>query len=449
MSEKSPLTGSGYDHDDGSKKKRNIIIVGVILFLIVAVAITVTLVVVLKKKHETESLRQRLNGISNNLGELSKGVENFWNARGLDTEYSGFYGTLNREGESIQPDTKSLLQQSQHLWSYATLSQLKDSTTNREYLNKLYIFLTESFYQRGIDYGQFYYLVNRFGNETLNDRFELYAEAYTILGIAKYYDVTQDEHSFEYFDELQEDIDRSAHDPVYGGYNTSYDRFGNPFPTTSKDTFTHLALMEAFTEQLVVDYADDELKARLGEIISIFLNNLTQQENYFRQLSTYSWGPSTVTTQNYGLDLEAIWALRAATKILDSNAVTDDFVKRIGGAASSRGFDSEKGGYFFEGNPDGQVTNKDKVYWVQASSLLGNWELYTITKDNTYLDRIEKTISWIQNDQVDKDYGEWYERVDANGTVVDIKGSHYKSSFHNIRATLWLKSFIDEYAEEL
>jgi len=406
------------------------------------------LVVVLKKKHQTETLRTRLNNIATNLGDLSNGVENFWNAKGLDTQYSGIYGTLDQQGNSIQPDTKSLLQQSQHLWSYAALSQLKNSTTSWSYMNKLYVFLTESFYQRGIDYGQFYYLVSRDGATVVDDNFKIYAEAFTILAISKYYEVTQDEHSFEYFDELTEDMDRQAHDPVYGGFNNTFDPSGNPYTTVSKDTYAHLALMEGFTEQLLVEAGDETVIARLGEIVYIFLNRLAQ-DNYFRQTSTYSWAATGNTNQNYGLDLEAVWALRAAAKALGSNNVTDDFVKRIGGAASSRGFDNDKGGYFFEGDSNGQVTNKDKVYWVQASSLLGNWELYQITKDTTYLDRIEKTVSWIQNNQVDKDYGEWYETVFAAGNITTTKGTHLKSSFHNIRATLWLKSQINTYADDL
>lgn len=64
---------------------------------------------------------------------------------------------------------------------------------------------------------------------------------------------------------------------------------------------------------------------------------------------------------------------------------------------------------------------------------------------------MEATITWLANYQTDPVYGELYEAILDNETLVssDNKGTHTKSSFHDIRATFYLQQLINNYVSSL
>jgi len=314
-------------------------------------------------------------------------------------------------------------------------------------MSNLYTFLTESFYDRGIDYGQFFSIISRDGLTVIDDSFQIYAEAFTILGIAQYYAVTNDQRVIGYFEELFDDIDRNSHDTVYGGYNNTYDPYGNPYNATRKDVFAHLALLEALNVIYETDPTDLNVPPRLLEIFNIFVNTIIQPTNYCHQLFDYDWTLLGNPLQNYALDLEIVYTLRKTGQLLGLTNTSDPIVQVFGVPASDNGYDSTNGGYYWQGPPGAAPSDYTKRYWDQASALLGNWALYDLTKNPIYLDRIEGTIKWITTSQVDTTYGEWFSAVAPDGTFPDgtNKGTYIKSSFHPLRATIYLQNTINSY----
>jgi len=411
----------------------------------------------LKKEEEENLIKTRLNNIASTLNTQSVGIQNFWNAYGPDNEYGinlGFYGTISRNGTAIQPDSKSLLQISQHMWSYSTLysydrTNVGAMTTSQNLFN----FLIQSFYQVGEIYGNFYYLVDRNGSTILDDTYHIYAEAFTLLGLGQYYTFNNNEIIQLYFEHLLTDMDYSAHDPVYGGYNATYDPYGNPYsPPIVKDVFSHLVLLEALTFLYQLDPTDDEIHTQLLEVYDLFFTQIVQsQPPYVQPYFAYNWNKVGGAIQFYGVDLETVWAIYQAAEALGFTNDTIQFLTSFGAAASSAGFDNNYGGYFYSGVPGGAANNLTKEYSTQCSSLLGNWQLYVITKDETYLSRMESTITWLSTYQTDSQYGELYEAVVDNGTVVSStdKGTQTKSSFHDIRATFYLQQQINSYVSSL
>lgn len=47
---------------------------------------------------------------------LRVNVLSFWARHGLDNEYGGIHGTLDRAGRPISPTAKGLIQQTRHIW---------------------------------------------------------------------------------------------------------------------------------------------------------------------------------------------------------------------------------------------------------------------------------------------------------------------------------------------
>jgi mannose/cellobiose epimerase-like protein (N-acyl-D-glucosamine 2-epimerase family) len=40
----------------------------------------------------------------------------FWQQHGLDSEFGGFHGTLDRAGTPVSPTNKGLIEQTRHIW---------------------------------------------------------------------------------------------------------------------------------------------------------------------------------------------------------------------------------------------------------------------------------------------------------------------------------------------
>ena len=113
--------------------------------------------------------------------------------------------------------------------------------------------------------------------------------------------------------------------------------------------------------------------------------------------------------------------------------------------AANYGFDAERGGYFEEGIPHGPVTGWEKLWWVQFDALPGLWWTYRLTGERLYLERLLKTLDWLQRGQRDPEFGEWYWGVRRDGTLGDngdVKGELWKTAYHNVRALLLTEDWI-------
>ena len=70
-----------------------------------------------------------------------------------------------------------------------------------------------------------------------------------------------------------------------------------------------------------------------------------------------------------------------------------------------------------------------------------------LTGDTVHLDRLERTVDWIENYQRDSQYGEWFARISADGSISggDYKGSEWKTSYHTTRALVFVNRWITDY----
>jgi len=371
MDESQPLKGGrGIRDETDSKKKRQYIIIGIVIFLLVAIAIAVTLAVVLKKKEQTNDLKIRLSAISSSLLTQTSYVTSFWNAYGPDnvnaniSEPSGFYGTLNMTGGSIFPTNKTLLQISQHLYAYSSLARFQNNAQYIPIAQDLYGFLTYAFYQVGaFDNGEFFYLVDRPGANVLDFSYKLYAQTFTLDALAQYQLASQDTTVDEYFEELFADMDTNSHDDTYGGYNTTFDPSGNPYPVVYKDVYTHLALLQGLNNIYEADPNEGdnpELIPRMEEIYNLFEDYFFQAPNYLHDIFNQDWSPAGTVVRYYGTELEAVWIIQQTGSYLSLSSDANAFVQKFGVPASDQGYDSVNGGYFNSGNPNGGVIDNTK-----------------------------------------------------------------------------------------
>jgi mannobiose 2-epimerase len=90
---------------------------------------------------------------------------------------------------------------------------------------------------------------------------------------------------------------------------------------------------------------------------------------------------------SYGHDLETAWLLYDAARVLGR---TEDEKPRaqiikIASLSGREGFDSTHGGYFQYGIPGGAVTDRTKIWWIQAEAVLGLLRLYLQSGETVWL----------------------------------------------------------------
>jgi mannose/cellobiose epimerase-like protein (N-acyl-D-glucosamine 2-epimerase family) len=121
----------------------------------------------------------------------------------------------------------------------------------------------------------------------------------------------------------------------------------------------------------------------------------------------------------------------------------------MGRHSSERGFDAKAGGFFYEGVPNAQVTNRAKVWWVQFEALAGLFRLWELTGEAEHLERLERTLAWLERAH-DEPFGEWFEETHDDGSAGSggtRKGHEWKTGYHGLRALVYTADWVNAALE--
>ncbi|HWO10790.1 MAG TPA: AGE family epimerase/isomerase [Polyangiaceae bacterium] len=392
------------------------------------------------------ALEDRLGSLAARLEGLAAGVMDFWKAHGPDPVHGGFYGKHDRRGDPVADEDKGLIQQARHLWSFSTwYARREQSAEIKAVADNTYGFIRDHFLDAKD--GEYVYRVSRDGKKVVDSKKLLYAEGFAIFALSTYADVFDVAEAGERALACFHSIDRRAHDAEHLGYDQSSEP-GWLTPGAQKDTNTHIHLLEAFTA-LYRQSHDATVRARLDELVKVVATRIVQPANYAHKEFLADWHVHDKPVVSYGHDLETTWLLIDALDALGTplEPQRTQVALVLGKHSADLGFDSDKGGYFEEGVPGGAPTKLEKIWWIQAEALPGLWWLYRLGNDSKYLDRLERTLGWIETYQVDHEYGEWFWGINPDGSVGsrgDHKGEEWKAEYHALRATLFTADWIKD-----
>lgn len=82
--------------------------------------------------------------------------------------------------------------------------------------------------------------------------------------------------------------------------------------------------------------------------------------------------------------------------------------------AVERSWDARRGGLYYGFDPDGQVCDDDKYFWVQAESLAAAALLAQRSGQERYWQWYDKLWAYSWEHMVDHRYGAWYRILDAD-----------------------------------
>lgn len=387
-------------------------------------------------------LAARLSALSARLSPLARRTVDFWLEHGPDAELGGFHATLDRQGAPIAPVDKGLVQQTRHLWMLSTWYERREaSPALRALAERTYAFVRDHFVDAD---GSFFFRVSRDGARVVDARKLLMAECYAIYGLSTYGRVFAVPEAIELARARFASIDAARHDAANGGYDQRGDP-GNPSGGATKDTNTHLHLLEAFTA-LYQATGDALVGARLGELVDLFATRLVQPSGYVPLEWTPAFAAVGAPGVSYGHDFETSWLLMDAAVALgrDADASVRAAALALSTHAATYGIDRQQGGVFESGVPDVGATDRDKIWWVQFEALAGAWWAFELGAGEGALERVESVLGWIEATE-DAPVGEWFASLTPEGTVLgpDYKGDEWKASYHTVRALVYVQDWVD------
>lgn len=103
--------------------------------------------------------------------------------------------------------------------------------------------------------------------------------------------------------------------------------------------------------------------------------------------------------------------------------------------ALEHAWDPTHGGIAYGFDPDGNICDGDKYFWVQAESFAAAWLLYQATGESQYQDWYQRIWEYSWAHMVDHQYGAWFRiRHPDNSPMDDLKSPAGKTDYHTMGA---------------
>ena len=376
--------------------------------------------------------------------ELLGNILPFWLKYGIDPVYGGFRGQVSNDLVINERADKGLILNARILWTFAKVYSVYGEEQYLDAARRAYDYLAEHF--RDKEFDGVYWMLDCEGKPS-DDKKRIYGQAFTIYALAEYYKVTHDEGALEFAIKLFHAVEQHSHDAARGGYGETYDRDWKPSANqqlsevdmdTKRSMNTHLHVMEAYATLLTV-WPDVTLRARLAELIQIFLKRIVNPANHHMLMFfDDDWKPQSKNI-SFGHDIEASWLLVEAAEILGDKKilarVKEESVK-MAAAVLDEAIDPD-GGLLYES--DGTtIHDTGKEWWPQAEALVGFLNAYQLSGNKRFLDAAQKSWEFIDTHIVDHVNGEWFWKVTREGVVSNekFKLDAWKCPYHNSRACM-------------
>ncbi|WP_062047621.1 AGE family epimerase/isomerase [Bacillus sp. JCM 19034] len=372
---------------------------------------------------------------------LTNDILPYWIEHTVDYEQGGFYGYIANDQTIDMEANKGGILNSRILWSYSKAYRTLKDVRYLQIANHAFSFLIESFIDN--DEGGIYWMVDYKGNP-VDDRKHIYNQSFAIYGLSEYYLATRNEESLKIAKDLYELIEKHAYDKQNKGYLEAFTRtwgkdenvrLSGKDLNTAKSMNTHLHILEAYTNLFRV-WKDNGLKNKLKELIEVTIAQIIHPQTYqFILFFDEKWRPAS-TVVSYGHDIEGSWLLYEAAEVLGDESLlqkVEAVSLKMAEKVLEEGIDHD-GSVINELEENGHI-DKDRVWWVQAESMVGFYHAYQLTKDEAYLNAVYRLWKYTKKHLLDHENGEWFWKLDENNTVYrDFpKVEPWKCPYHNSR----------------
>ncbi len=374
--------------------------------------------------------------------ELTGHIIPFWKKL-RDNEYGGYYGLLDFDLKLDKKAVKGCILNNRITWFFSNAYMcLKDESLLDEARHG-YEFLRDYCLDR--KNGGVYWSMS-YDGKPLDTTKHTYNQAFCIYALSSYYDACGDKEALEEAYGLFDIIETKCRDE--GGYLEAFDEEFKPVGNdklsengvmADRTMNTLLHVFEAYTELYRVD-KNEKVADKLRWILDCFADKIYNPQLHRQEVFFDHEYNTLIDLYSYGHDIETSWLIDRGLEILGDKAYTEKLspitadlarnVKKTAFDGHSLANECEKG-----------VVNTDRIWWVQAETLIGFINAYQKDKSQTdFLEAARAEWDFIKNYSIDhRDGSEWYSGVAADGSPDPRRREivePWKCPYHNGRMCL-------------
>ncbi len=383
--------------------------------------------------------------------QLDENIIPFWVSRTID-EKGGFIGRMTNDGTVDKKAPKGLILNTRILWTFSALYVFQKKPEYLALAKRAYDYLMEHFWDGR--YGGVFWTVDWQGRP-LEDKKQIYGQAFMIYALSEYYRAAASNDALDKAKAILDLMERHARDKEYKGYFETFDRdwklsknqqLSAVDMVEKKSMNTHLHTLEALANLYDV-WKDALLGQRVEELLDIFADHIIHPDGTHCQLFFDElWHPKSKRT-SFGHDIEASWLLYRDAQILNKPRLVEKIRRaglKLAEAVYDHGLDNKES-LFYEAEPTG-ISNSEKHFWVQVEAVVGFLNAYQLTGRQEFFEVAHNIWNFIENHLVDKQNGEWFYKVSAEGKVdsESFKVSEWKCPYHNSRGCIEIIQRLEE-----
>ena len=359
-----------------------------------------------------------------------------------DDIYGGYYGWMDYDLNVDQKAVKGCILNSRITWFFSNAYLLLRDESLLAEAKHGYEFMRKYCVDR--EKGGVYWAVAYDGTPEDMTK-HTYNQAFCVYALSSYYDASKDEGALKTAMELFHTIEERCTDEI--GYKEAFDREFREIENdklsengviAEKTMNTLLHVFEAYTELYRVS-GDADVKKRLMWILDTIADKVYNPELHRQEVFFDRKMNSIIDLHSYGHDIETAWLIRRGTDILGEKSYEDKMLPIIidlTGQIYKTAFD----GHSLANECERGVVNRDRIWWVQAETVVGFLNGYQLAPEHgEYLEAAKSEWEFIKKYVIDKREGsEWYQAVTQSGEPV--KGEPivepWKCPYHNGRMCL-------------
>ncbi|MGQ8335506.1 AGE family epimerase/isomerase [Sunxiuqinia sp. A32] len=376
--------------------------------------------------------------------DLIENILPYWMNTMRDETNGGFYGQINGDDELVPKADKGGILNARILWTFSSAyNDLKD----KNYLEKAtlaYNYIIDHFFDER-NGGTFWSL--QFDGQPQDTKKQIYSQAFFIYALTEYYKATELQQSLDKAIELFYLIEKHSFDKSRNGYMEAFSqnwelledlRLSEKDANENKTMNTHLHILEAYTNLYRV-WKDEQVKFQLDNLIELFLDQITDQQNFHLNLFFNDDWECKSSIISYGHDIEASWLIYEAAEVLGNKELLEKArltcIKIV--QSSMEGL-QEDGSLIYEKDLESGHIDYERHWWPQAEAVVGFLNAFEMTREDRYIDHALKCWEYIQSKLVDHANGEWFWSILEDGNVnrKEDKAGFWKCPYHNSRACL-------------
>jgi mannobiose 2-epimerase len=371
--------------------------------------------------------------------ELLENILPFW-LRYRDLERGGFYGHILNNGKRKENAPKGLVMQARFLWTYSAAYRLFKDPAYLAAARHAYDFLANALKDK--EYGGFWWAVDAKG-APLTENKVIYGQAFALYGLSEFYRATKDAAAFEEAKHIYALIDAAARDRKLGGYYEACMRdWSAPLPAALsrvdiacvKSMNTNLHMLEALS---AFKLAGGDCAEALASCLDVYLNRVVQDSGWLSLFFDEAWKPLS-DHRSYGHEIESCWLSMEAAEILYGEKIAPRLRERALSMARECLISIKEFGGTLPNELHHRKLDADRVWWVQAETVVGFAEAFGLSGDAAYLDAAAGVWEFIKAHMIDRKNGDWFWAVTAKGRPIGRreKGGMWKANYHNARACM-------------